>query len=70
MTGACAEVRARVVLNAAGPWVDVVNRLRNGSRQRLPPGSPPPPLLFEVDGAKDLCWRRPPRHHFLDRVLP
>jgi glycerol-3-phosphate dehydrogenase len=30
LTGACAEVRARVVVNAAGPWVDAVNRLQGG----------------------------------------
>ena len=38
LTGAQTEIRAAVVVNAAGPWVDVVNRL-------LPEGNRPPRLM-------------------------
>jgi glycerol-3-phosphate dehydrogenase len=55
MTGACAEVRARAVLNAAGPWVDVVNRLRDGA---------PLPLIAALKGSHLVVpWQETgPRH--------
>jgi len=60
VSGAMHEVRAGLVVNAAGPWVDAVNALEAGARPRLRPTKGTHVLVPDFTGGRALTIKSVP----------